>query len=290
MMKIRFLGVLVAGIFAACNALAQNNSFAQKDINIPVNQRVILNYPEYVVYADVLTTENKVKPSDDLFYFWFGANDIKRTRGGFDGKLLHGTYSEFYLNKNLREKGVFKFGLKNGEWKRWYINGELQEITLWKKGVQHGKYILFDEQGRMTERGVYRHGARHGKVYKASPSGVYEVEKYKRGEPVQKKKFRLPFIKRKSKKNKKEKEGPAEDVVAPAEPRQEKDSVEVKKERRAKTEKEKKAGKENKESVGVKKKKSKQKEDTAPKGNGTEVKSKQPDTSPAKKDRKKKNE
>jgi hypothetical protein len=172
------------------------SAYSQKDIIIPVNQRVILNYADYTVYAEVMTVDNKIKPSDELYYYWFSANDIKRTRGGFDGKLLHGSYTEFYLNKNLKEKGEFRYGLKNKEWKSWHINGEYNEISNWKKGKRKGKYRLFDKNGNLTEEGNYKDDQLNGKVIKYKSAGGFVVEKYKNGELKTKKERKKIFGKK----------------------------------------------------------------------------------------------
>lgn len=174
-------------ILLSCLFLVTLSGYGQKDIAIPVNQRVILNYPDFTVYANVLVTENKVRPEDELYYYWFSANDIKRTRGGFDGKLLHGIYTEFYLNKNLKEKGQFRFGLKHKEWKSWHINGEYKEISYWKKGKQQGRCRYFSEDGKLAEERVYRNGLLHGKSVIYLDQDSPQIRKYRKGELVKEK-------------------------------------------------------------------------------------------------------
>ena len=91
---------LLTGLFLLLTSsmIMAQSTMGQKDIGnmtIPINQRVILNFTDHVVYAEVLMVENKVKVQDDLYYFWYSANDVKMTRGGFDGKLLHDTSRYF---------------------------------------------------------------------------------------------------------------------------------------------------------------------------------------------------
>ena len=74
-----------------------------------------------------------IKPN--LSYYWYNANHIHKTQGGFSGKLLNGQYNEYYLNKNLKEQGLFKKGLKAGVWKSWKEDGTLIHSTNWNKGV-----------------------------------------------------------------------------------------------------------------------------------------------------------
>ena len=188
-------------------------SNAQKDIAIPVNQRIILNYADFTVYANILATENNIKVSDNLYYYWFSANDIKRTRGGYDGKLLHGVYTEFYLNKNLKEKGQFRYGLKNKEWKSWYINGEYKEICDWSKGKRKGNCRLFNEDGKLSEERSYRDDLLHGKCINYTKGSDPEILKYKNGELVKSKVRKRIFIRKKYKGAKKEANKEAQDTL-----------------------------------------------------------------------------
>src|ERR1041385_2738163 len=68
---------------------------------------VYINYRDYSVHASVLFDNGKVHPKIGYTYYWYSDNDIKATDGGFDGKLLHGEYKSFYLDKNLKEQGNF---------------------------------------------------------------------------------------------------------------------------------------------------------------------------------------
>lgn len=75
------------------------------------------------------------RPKARLFYYWYSSNQIHSTEGGFSGRLLNGSYNEFYLSRNLKEQGAFDKGLKNGTWKEWAEDGQLIKTTRWKKGV-----------------------------------------------------------------------------------------------------------------------------------------------------------
>jgi hypothetical protein len=161
------------------------SSFSQSNYKIPVNNRVVLNFIEYVVYVDVLTTEKKIKPNDELYYFWFKGDNIKRTRGGFEGKLLHGEYIEFYANKDLKEKGNFIYGLKTGEWKKWYPEGQLECIIRWRNGTMKGKFIQFDLNGDVCMKGYYKDNKLNGKIITYSSEGsVLRYEKYSDGKLI----------------------------------------------------------------------------------------------------------
>jgi antitoxin component YwqK of YwqJK toxin-antitoxin module len=89
-----------------------------------------------------LTANASIKPN--LFYYWYGANLIHATEGGYSGRLLNGQYTEYYLNKNLKEQGTFKNGLKNGIWNSWNDDGTLQIVHTWHNGVMvTGKQASF---------------------------------------------------------------------------------------------------------------------------------------------------
>lgn len=172
--------------------------FAQK-IEVPVNHRVVLNQIDHVIYADILSTDQEIDPDLDLYYYWFKANDIKRTRGGYDGSLLHGTYMEFYPDKDLKEKGEFRYGLKHGLWKTWFPGGELASIIKWKKGKLSGDFKLFNEEGELIKEGCYKNDELHGKLTTYLDKGDPEVCRYKKGKIFKAKdflKFKLPFFKR----------------------------------------------------------------------------------------------
>lgn len=122
--------ILIAGIFLQSKDVpGKSNTFT-----------VYINYEEYAVRANVLYEAHKVKTKMGHFYYWYSNNDIKKTDGSFDGKLLHGEYKSFFRNMNLREEGKFNYGLKDGTWKSWYMDGNIHEVSNYKKGKTHGVY------------------------------------------------------------------------------------------------------------------------------------------------------
>jgi hypothetical protein len=103
------------------------------------------NMPEMSTKVHITTSEKNIvaevdeigevsSPKAALFYFWYYAGGIHCTQGGYSGKLLNGSYNEYYLSKNLKQQGVFKKGLKNGSWKSWNEDGSLKENLQWKNG------------------------------------------------------------------------------------------------------------------------------------------------------------
>ncbi|WP_426672084.1 toxin-antitoxin system YwqK family antitoxin [Mucilaginibacter sp. McL0603] len=96
--------------------------------------KVRIIQPNETVVAEIvpISGEPTVKPK--LFYYWYSANAIHSSQGGFSGKLLNGQYTTYYPDKNLKEQGSFKKGLKDGIWKSWNTDGTLATMITWKRG------------------------------------------------------------------------------------------------------------------------------------------------------------
>lgn len=108
--------------------------FAQKLLDDGTD-RIRIVETDKIVQAEIIPVENDPGINNNLYYFWYAANEIHSTQGGFSGKLLNGTYVEYYKNKSLETQGAFKEGLKNGIWKSWNIDGSLIQAENWKKGI-----------------------------------------------------------------------------------------------------------------------------------------------------------
>lgn len=132
------------------------------------------------VYLLEDASDNPKKICSSCVYHWLKAGQIQQTRGGFDGKLLHGSYTEYFVNGDLREKGIFVKGLKSGEWRTWYQNGELYKITLFKKGLRDGKEEVFDVDGKLKQVNHYKTGQLHGQQISYADS-IPTISYYKNG-------------------------------------------------------------------------------------------------------------
>jgi antitoxin component YwqK of YwqJK toxin-antitoxin module len=97
--------------------------------------KIRINDPDKSIVAETIPIKDNPAVKSNLFYYWYSANLIHSTQGGYSGKLLNGQYSEFYLNKNLKVQGAFKTGLKNGVWKNWNSDGTINKVQTWKNGV-----------------------------------------------------------------------------------------------------------------------------------------------------------
>jgi antitoxin component YwqK of YwqJK toxin-antitoxin module len=112
-----------------------------------------------IIQAEILPVAGVPGTRPHLVYYWYSANVIHTTQGGFSGRLLNGSYTEYYTNKNLEEQGTFNKGLKNGVWKIWADNGLLTATYTWNNGVRSGHFVVYDEQGRVKQSGKYRNDA-----------------------------------------------------------------------------------------------------------------------------------
>jgi antitoxin component YwqK of YwqJK toxin-antitoxin module len=151
----------------------------QKQFNITVN------YEDYTIKTQMLSVNKDIKINNDRTYLWYGSQKIMETKGGFDGKLIHGKFNVFYLDNQLKEQGIIKYGLRHEEWKYWYPDGKLKEIITWKNGVKNGHYELYNDNGQIMAKGHFKNDKLHGKFYAYGPGGkVTESKVYKNGDEV----------------------------------------------------------------------------------------------------------
>ncbi|MFD2162268.1 toxin-antitoxin system YwqK family antitoxin [Paradesertivirga mongoliensis] len=144
----------------------------------------MLNSTEQTIVAHLYPVNEEVHADPELFYYWYSANQVNRTQGGYSGKLLNGPYTAFYTNKNLKEQGEFKKGLQHGDWKTWHENGQLKEIVKWRSGLKTGPLREYNEQGGVSRTGRYRQGKLQGKVTTYTGKDSVQVLKYDDGELV----------------------------------------------------------------------------------------------------------
>lgn len=146
---------------------------------------VYINYPDHTIKATVVSDLKKVKTNDTLTYYWYASNKILKTQGGFDGKLLNGPFTSFYLSSALKEKGGFKNGLKNGTWYFWFENGKAKRISNWKSGVLNGKTLEYDDKGILRFEYNFKNGLWHGDYIEYSKDTIFVKKKFKNGKEIQ---------------------------------------------------------------------------------------------------------
>jgi hypothetical protein len=162
--------------------LMSNTVFAQTKQK--QNCLIYVNYPDYTVKASVSLKENKIWTEEYLTYYWYASNKIIQTKGSYDGKLLSGSYSSFYLSGNLKEKGIFKKGLKNDEWITWNKDGQINEINTWKNGVKNGICKKFDVNGNLISVAGFKNDQLNGCQTTYTDGKISSQKKFKNGVEV----------------------------------------------------------------------------------------------------------
>jgi hypothetical protein len=163
-------------------------SFLTRTLSAQVKQKtanIVVNRDDETVKTQMLNQKSSFVASSDRTYFWFGTQKLMETTGGYDGRLIHGTYASFYLNNQLKEKGHFRYGLRNKEWKYWYPDGKLKEVITWKNGVKNGRYELYNDAGQKMATGCFKNNKLNGTFITYLPAGnILEKKKFKNGEEV----------------------------------------------------------------------------------------------------------
>lgn len=146
-----------------------------------------VNYPDHTVKTNVLNSNKKIKAKADLIYYWYSANKIMETQGGFDGKILDGVYTSFYLSNNLKERGCFKKGLKHGEWVTWFEDGRIHEVRVWKNGVLNGECRSYNEKGELIKIWNVKNNQLHGYEAIYENGKIISDHNYKKGKVLEEK-------------------------------------------------------------------------------------------------------
>ena len=174
MKKVIFLVLLIPQIISA--QMKQKESYT-----------VYVNYPDYTIKTDISAKSKRINVQDELTYYWYASNKIMETTGGYDGKILNGPYTSFYVTGNLKEKGTFRNGIKNGEWITWYETGKMKEVNVWRKGVKSSTSKKFDINGDIISETKYKNGKLNGYEITYVNGKVIAKKKYKNGIEVVKK-------------------------------------------------------------------------------------------------------
>ncbi|PBQ30237.1 hypothetical protein CNR22_00170 [Sphingobacteriaceae bacterium] len=147
---------------------------------------ITINFDDYTVKTQMLSQNKNLSVSNDKIYMWYASQKIIETKGGYDGRLIHGIYRSFYLNNQLKEQGQIHYGLRNKQWKYWYPDGMLKEVIHWKNGVKSGTYLLYNDYGQLMARGKFKRDKLHGNFYTYNVNGkVTEKKKYRHGDEKQ---------------------------------------------------------------------------------------------------------
>ena len=171
--------IIIGGCFIIAGLFLQSKDLPERSSTFTV----YINFEDYSVRANVLYDADKVKTKMGHMYYWYVNNDIKKTDGSFDGKLLHGEYKSFFRNLNLREQGSFVYGLKDGTWKSWYLNGNIHEIINYKNGIENGALEIYDEQGIIVSKTNFKNGKKNGKMISYEKGKIDTIISYKHDQP-----------------------------------------------------------------------------------------------------------
>ncbi len=186
MIKEKFNFLCLALVFAGSVLAAKG----QKNVNELLTHKVIVNQGDHTIVAYAKPVD-QISLDIDKRYYWFSSNQIKSTQGGFSGKLLNGSYQEFYPNKQLKESGFVTKGLKAGLWKSWDRTGQLQNDYNWNSGRRNGVYHIYDSTGIVFEVGRYRNDLLNGKQ-KLFHGDSVKVVLFRNGKVRERKKLRMP--------------------------------------------------------------------------------------------------
>lgn len=177
-------------LFLTALLLSIGDLFGQQKTEIDLVQdiqnRITLNHENGEKELFHLTTKpTKAKPQN--LYYWYHGRQLHQSQGGYSGKLLDGTYTKYYSNKQLARQGQYKKGLATGWWKDWRLNSSLSKQAYWKNGRQHGMCKLYDEQGRLIMSGKQDNGNWQGKVMTYSKKdSIYTTIYYDQGKEISK--------------------------------------------------------------------------------------------------------
>ncbi|MEN0052362.1 MAG: hypothetical protein AAGC65_01770 [Mucilaginibacter sp.] len=155
------------------------------------NTQVRINDTDKTIRAGIEAVPSNPKTYPDLNYYWLGGGIIHQLQGGYSGQLLHGSYQEYDLRKNLRMQGTFQRGLKDGIWKTWNESGKLVSIVTWDKGWLTGPFTLYTTEGKEKTSGYYDHNLLDGPLTTGLETDSLKTVRYKKGKIVPPKPHKL---------------------------------------------------------------------------------------------------
>lgn len=173
---------IIVLLFLICVHSGYAQLLKQKD-----RYTVYINYPDYSVKTTVSNSKERIRVNESMTYYWYSANKIMQTKGDYDGKIVDGPYTSFYLSNGLKEKGEFKKGIKDGKWMSWYENGKINEITNWKNGKKSGEYKKFNADESLLVVCHYKRDKQNGEQIFYTNGKVDSVKKFKNGLEIPKK-------------------------------------------------------------------------------------------------------
>jgi len=177
MQRYLFFFLLIGSVFSS---KAQSNA-AKFD---PEKYMHNIAYADHKITFQAQPIKKQLSTVDpDKSYYWFAAGEIHVTQGSYSGKLLHGVFTDYYLNGQLKEQGHFDLGLKDGEWNMWTADGSLISKINYKAGIADGPYFKYGNDGKLVEEGYYNNAQTNGKL-KTLNDSTWVTTNYKNGVAV----------------------------------------------------------------------------------------------------------
>lgn len=169
------------------------NCFAQKMKDLKVLNHFSFNNGDLYSEGYLEPGGIHIQTSNKKTYTWFAGGQLHQTQGNYKDRLLDGTYTDSYANKQLAKKGTYKKGLQKGAWYSWREDGTLSFYSHYKKGQLNRYQISYDSVGFPAKRTHYRKGIKQGLEQNYEEGQWKSVGRYKNGKSVP---LKEPFIKR----------------------------------------------------------------------------------------------
>ena len=157
------------------------NLYSQKSTKLDIHTITVKTADSYVKTNIIDFSKKKINTKEYLIYYWYNDNTIHLSTGGYSGKLLHKSYTEYYSSGNLKEQGNYYYGLRAGLWKKWYASGILNTVTKYRNGIKSGPYREYDKNNNLTLCTNYRKGQINGKYTIYKDGKIIAKKKYKNG-------------------------------------------------------------------------------------------------------------
>lgn len=169
------------------------NCFAQKMKDLKVLNHFSFNNGDFYSEGYLEPSGTHIHTSNKKTYTWFAGGQLHQTQGNYKDRLLDGTYTDSYANKQLAQKGTYKKGLQRGNWSKWREDGTLSFYSHYKKGQLNHYQISYDSVGFPAKRIHYRKGIKQGLEQNYEEGKWKSVGRYKNGKSFP---LKEPFIKR----------------------------------------------------------------------------------------------
>jgi len=144
-------------------------------------QKISLDKPDSITYLHIADKNEIEDPKLNQYYTWFKIDQINRTQGFFEGKLLEGEYLVLALDRSIMTKGNYIQGQRDGKWIKWYPNGNIRSAYEYKKDKRSGDFVRQSEAGQILQKGNYSEDKLDGLCIYYQADTVFLKVKYKKG-------------------------------------------------------------------------------------------------------------